>query len=821
MNYRNLKPSGLPDACTFVVVSGSPGKEELSRNEPMCGQAGRLFTELLTKAKIPRADCYVTKVIKTGDMPPSHFFSRTPKKGVTETSEFQMYLKLLQDELKHTKGIILAVGNLALYALTGRWGIYKWRGSILYSTLLADRIVIPIIHPETLVRHWDADKHKYVMGMFKNKLLIQNDLNRAYELHSGTLMMRSYDIRTAPTYTDCMSFLAQCYSAGLKGEVVDYDIEIKNMQVSCISFALDNIAISIPFIDNRGDYFPLPQEAELWLKIAQILEHPSIRVRGQNITFDAHFNLRRYGINACNFDDTMIAQRILMPEYPIGLDFITSIWTTHPYYKDDGKAYFEGGNWPRLWRYNATDSLICSEAHPKQMIDMAKQGNELTYERQRRLIEPLVFMMEKGIRVNALGMRKAYVDMMDEVSILRDKLDIMAGQPLNPNSPKQLKEYFYNTLGHKGYKKKGKITTDDDAMKRLSIKGVKEAHLVQQIRTLRKAASTYLDIEKVDEDGYYRCSYNPVGTRYARLSSSSNIFGTGGNMQNWPHNLLNYLLPDRDHVYYSFDLAQAENRIVAYVGRVTPMIQAFEQELDLHCLTAGLIFGKPSDEISREPGSSTLGNGTHSERDWGKKTNHGLNYDFGYKSFGLLYEIPERQAKFIVEKYHSIYPGVRNNFHAYIRKCLSENRTLTNLMGRRTLFLDEWGDSLFKEAYSCIPQGTVGDLINERGLEFVYYDQKQFKELALLVQVHDSIGFQLPLSLPMKEHARMILSIKASLEQPLTFQGQSFIVPADLTYGYSLGKKLCREIGYKKFPTDIDTLAEQLTDNLKEMEQYA
>jgi len=142
-------------------------------------------------------------------------------------------------------------------------------------------------------------------------------------------------------------------------------------------------------------------------------------------------------------------------------------------------------------------------------------------------------------------------------------------------------------------------------------------------------------------------------------------------------------------------------------------------------------------------------------------------------------------------------------------------------MGRRTLFLDEWGDSLFKEAYACIPQGTVGDLINERGLEFVYYDQKQFKELALLIQVHDSMGFQLPLSLPWKEHARMILSIKASLEQPLYFQGQSFVIPADLTYGYSLGKKLCREIGYKEFPTDPDELASLLEANFKEMKQYA
>ena len=810
MNYHNLKPAGLPDACSFVCVSGSPGREEVARNEPMVGKSGRMFTELLNKSGIAKSDCYITKVIKTAEQPPKYFYTHTPKKGVTETPEFQAYLKLLQNELMPTKGIILAIGNLALYALTGRWGIYKWRGSILRSNLIPNRLVIPIIHPETLVRHWDSSSNKYVQPMFKNALLIRNDLTRAASLHAGTLLVREYKLTIKPTFADCMSFLAQCRDAGLSGITVDYDIEVKNMQVSCISFALNDRAISIPFIDSKGDYFTLPQEAELWLKIAEILEHPSIRVRGQNITFDAHFNLRRYGINACNFDDTMIAQRILMPEYPIGLDFITSIWTTHPYYKAEGKKYFEGGNWPRLWRYNATDSLICAEAHPKQMIDMERQGNMVTYERQRRLIEPLVFMMEKGIRVDTMGMRKAYKTMQDEVAVLRDELDAVAGIPLNPNSPKQLIAHLYGTLGHKAYKKRGGgVTTDDTAMVRLAIKGVKEAKIIQDIRGKRKAASTYLDINKIDADGYCRCSYNPVGTLFGRLSSSENIFGTGMNFQNIPHNLQELFLPDPDHVYYSFDLAQAENRIVAYLGSITPMIDAFEAKKDLHKLTASLIYDRPVDEITKE------------ERQLGKRANHGLNYDFGYKSFALMYMISERQAKFIVDSYHRIYPGVRNGYHTYVRKCLSANRTLTNLMGRRTLLLDEWNDSLFKKAYSCIPQGSVGDIINERGVEFIYYNQKEFKDVALLNQVHDSLGFQIPLRLPWKVHARILLAIKDSIEIPLHFQGRSFVIPADLTYGYSWGKALCKEISYKDFPTDVDTLAELLKDNLKEMKQYA
>ena len=140
------------------------------------------------------------------------------------------------------------------------------------------------------------------------------------------------------------------------------------------------------------------------------------------------------------------------------------------------------------------------------------------------------------------------------------------------------------------------------------------------------------------------------------------------NLQNWPHSMLRYLIADEGHIYYSFDLSQFENRIVAYVGNIKQMIEAFETGIDVHSLTAALIFGKPINEVSRKDGSCPLGDGQHSERFWGKKANHGLNYDLGYKSFALYYELPEREAKAIVERYHQAYPGVRQTFHAEVRK---------------------------------------------------------------------------------------------------------------------------------------------------------
>jgi DNA polymerase I-like protein with 3'-5' exonuclease and polymerase domains len=222
--------------------------------------------------------------------------------------------------------------------------------------------------------------------------------------------------------------------------------------------------------------------------------------------------------------------------------------------------------------------------------------------------------------------------------------------------------------------------------------------------------------------------------------------------------------------------------------------------------------------MDKEDVPAPMGDGSKTWRFWGKKANHGLNYDLGFKSFALYYEIPERDAKFIVEKYHQAYPGVRHGFHSYIKSCLRKSRTITNLMGRRTLFLDQWGDNLFKEAFSCIPQGTTGDKINEHGLIEIYYNPHQYGPVELLLQVHDDIGFQIPLSTGWRHTAEMLNSIKQSLEKPLTtHHGLEFVIPADLSFGTSLNKATCAEIKHSKWPNDLDTLANTLKKSYEEL----
>jgi len=820
MRQTTVYPSG-PTNATIAIVGEQPGVQEIRYGKVFIGPAGKGLNDCLTMAKIPRSSIYLTNVIKDLDEPLVKYINLNSSGRYTMSENGYIYIQELGEELSKLPNlnIVIACGNIPLIALTNRVGITKWRGSVLNSTLVPGLKIIPTFHPATFI----PPKFNFL-----NKPLIVTDLLQAkIESTYHEIRQLGRSIKIAPTYNECVDILNYIYEGGLRGRTVDLDIEVVNRELDCISFAWDSThAISIPFRDAKGDYFHIEQEYEIMLLIAKIIQSPRISKRGANFIFDTQFMYHKYGmVPRGEIHCTQIAQKIMLPDYPAGLDFVTTMHTDIPYYKQDGKQWMKRGigTWETWWNYNGLDSIATSAAHPEQIAELKKQGNLDTYNRQRKLIKPLIYMAERGIKVDVDGIIKYAKKEQVKLDILIEQLHKEVGYAINHNSPKQLMKYFYNELKIKPYKKrnsKGKYvpTTDVDAMKRLARQGIQAAQIMLDIRGLSKRISTYLNIKKVDKDGRYRSSYKPVGAETGRLSSGETIFGTGGNQQNWPHDLLKFFVFDEGYLGYSIDLSQIENRIVAYVGGVISQIEAFEQGIDLHRMTASVIFGKPYDEILSEDGSSTLGDGRQSERFYGKKGNHATNYDVGYKTFALKNELTERDAKYLIEKIHKGYPQIRGGFHLTIQNMLKKNRTVTNLMGRNRLFLGPIIPShpgvsrsaclaTYREAYAQLPQSTTADKINEQGLEYIYYNQDLFKPVELLAQVHDSVVFQIPLSIPWIEHARMIKLIKDSLETPLYWKGVKIPIPADVTIGLDMCKDNMIEYKSKDIPDDLHTLA--------------
>ena len=417
--------------------------------------------------------------------------------------------------------------------------------------------------------------------------------------------------------------------------------------------------------------------------------------------------------------------------------------------------------------YNALDAACTLECHGA-FWDELQEGYRPAYDMTVALLPPLIFMMTRGILINSDLMEETKTEILKTSAEKQLELDELCGRHLNVNSPKDCQKYFYVELGCTPYYNNGSVTVDDTALQRLARgtakrAGLRQAKLVQDIRGLQKLYGTYLDIE-FDQDKRMRCSYNPRGTKFGRLSSSKTIFGTGTNQQNLPQEFKKFLVADPGYVLWEVDKRQAEWVVVAYLTGDANMINVVESGMDSHIHTASLMFKCDKDSIAKESkliggmtdadkiaavraenGITTSVPRTMSMRQCGKKSNHGLNYDEGPNTFALLNEMEQGEAKVIVELYHHIYPGIRIWYES-VKRQLQKDRVLVNCFGRKVRFMDSWGPDLWKAAYSMLPQSSVVDSLN-LGLVKVYNDSWITEELNvdILAQVHDSILMQVPI----------------------------------------------------------------------------
>lgn len=473
--------------------------------------------------------------------------------------------------------------------------------------------------------------------------------------------------------------------------------------------------------------------------------------------------------------------------------------------------------------YNGLDSAITLQCWNEIEPDLGLYRS--TYDFTQRLIEPLMFMMTKGIMVDHDKLKVVKEDTNVRINEKQLELNRLAGRELNPNSPKDVQAYFYIEKGVPPYTKpvkvggrtESRVTTDDKAMQRLARgtstrPGFKEAKLIQELRGLRKLLGTYLEIN-FDADGRFHYSANPRGTRFGRISTGKTVFETGMNLQNLPPAFKKFLRADPGYILVEMDKAKAEWVVVAYMSGDANMIKVIEEHLDPHIHTAHLMTGLPKEIIEME--EKEVGHTTDegevregrfkieqkfgdvfqrakflprnmSIRQCGKKSNHGLNYDEGFRTFALTNEMLEGDAKKIIELYKFVaYPGIPH-WHESIQSQLRKNRTLTNCYGRMYKFLDQWGPDLFKAGYAFGPQSTVADNVNDGIIKTYYDDDPCLAPLELLGQVHDSILFQFPIA-QLDFLMDAVHKIKNYLEPTLSYNGRDFVIETDAKIGIYWG----------------------------------
>jgi uracil-DNA glycosylase len=537
---------GNPEA-KILFLAEAPSFMEMKLGEPLVGPSGDVFNNCLHTAGLARSQAYILNVWpfqvwkneKSGDFY-IYKSNRGPmdmlwhhNKGFTDLGREHAAETLAKID-RCGANVIVTMGAQAFeLMIDSRLPIMKWRGSIL--TAFNGRKMIPTVHPAATLH-----------GVYTWRYLIINDFEKAKrQMGFSEVRLPQRNIIIKPGFKDVMEY----FDYVERQPEFATDLEAMNHQVHCFCLAPSaSECMVIPLVwEGQEPYWTIDEETEIWLRYAQLMGNESIGKINQNILgFDIPFLLDRNNIFTRGpIRDTMIAQHIMYPNFNKGLDFITSVHTDEPYYKDEGKMWKSaGGSLEQFWTYNGKDGCVAFEAWLKLADEMTAGNYWQTYNMTVRLQNPLNFMAIKGFKVEQAELAEVRKKTEELIIEKQKALDAITGG-LNPLSPKQCKEYFYEKKKCHPYQSaKGTISTDDKSLARIYRRyHLKEAKLVQELRGLHKLQGTYFEIT-FDADQRMRCSWNPRGTWTGRLSSGKTIFDTGMNQQNLPIPFKVFLVAD-------------------------------------------------------------------------------------------------------------------------------------------------------------------------------------------------------------------------------------------------------------------------------------
>lgn len=246
--------------------------------------------------------------------------------------EFEPELDRLADEiLARDPNLILALGNTALWALCGRTGIGKLRGTTHVTThCVTGYKLLPTYHPASLFREW-SNRPTTVIDLIKARR----------EAEFPEVRRPACEIWIEPTIDDIRSFINDFI---LRCDLLSVDIETSGTRITCIGFAPSaERAIVIPFDDPRaagGSYWPTAAlERRAWELIRSVLVDGAIPKLFQNGMYDIAFLWKSYGIPVHGArHDTMLLHHALQPESLKGLGYLGSIYTDFGPWKHERKA---------------------------------------------------------------------------------------------------------------------------------------------------------------------------------------------------------------------------------------------------------------------------------------------------------------------------------------------------------------------------------------------------------------------------------------------------------------------------------------------------
>jgi len=788
------KGNGNPNA-RVMVVGEAWGAEEERTGQPFMGASGQELNRMLQAAGIGRSEIWTTNLVnarpagndfgewvalKKKDITPDHVpFRDKMVRPIVRLG----YESLMQDIDLVKPNVIVPVGNYAMWALTGAFGILKWRGSMLrMSQDSSSPKVIPTVHPAAVLREW------------KYRSIVINDLRRvANEQHSleWATPPRDYRFIIRPSYQKVMLTLAELKRRMDAGESLwlELDLETRAGHIACCGISwshVDALVVPLMCIENENGYWGQEEEATIVHALRRVLTHARAKVRLQNGLYDAQYTWRHWLFVPRVAQDTMLSQHTCFVALPKSLAFQSSMYSPHyVYWKDDGKTWGETHSEDQLWSYNGMDCVRTRECGEALMESVTSLGLQEVEAFQQRLFWPVLRAMQIGVRVIPEKRAQIIQELQDAIADREEWMAKVLGHSLNIGSHVQMKKLFYEDLKQipvmtRATKKKpSTMTCNDEALQTIAkreplLKGL--CNTIADMRTLGIWLGTFAQA-KVDFDGRMRCSFNIAGNETKeqgegekavkaapytyRLSSSENAFGSGLNMQTIPSeksksagkaiargskmpipNLRSMFGPDPGMTFFDADLDRADLQVVVWEANDADLKAALRMGADIHLLNAYILVGKeppPMDElVEGHPKYKDHRAPYKTQREFAKVFCHATNYGGSPKTIAghtgrTIAEVDRAQRIWF-----GAHPGILR-WHERVAQQINRYHFIENPFGYRWYIFDRL-DNAFTEGLAWVPQSTVGCVINR------VWDRwyTELPSVQVLLQVHDSLAGQFP-----------------------------------------------------------------------------
>ena len=553
-------------------------------------------------------------------------------------------------------------------------------------------------------------------------LLTEADLNRWVE------KLKQAKLFALDTETDNLDYMA----ANLVG----------------ISFALENGEAA--YLPLQLDYLGAPKTLEKTTALTllkPVLENPTIQKVGQNFKYDLTI-FARNGIDVQGVAfDTMLESYVLNSTGRHNMDDLAKRYLGHQTItfeeiagKGKNQLTFNQIPLEKAAEYATEDADVTMKLQQVLWEKLSKEPTleKLFKEMELPLLGVLSRMERRGVLIDSYALFLQSNEIANRLSELEEQAYVLAGQPFNLASTKQLQEILFDKLGLPVIQKtpKGAPSTNEEVLEELAFSHELPKVLVEH-RGLSKLKSTYTDKlpQMVNpQTGRVHTSYHQAVTATGRLSSSD------PNLQNIPirneegRRIRQAFIAREGFTVVAADYSQIELRIMAHLSQDQGLINAFTQGKDIHRSTAAEIFGVALDEVTSE------------QRRNAKAINFGLIY--GMSAFGLSRQlgIGRADAQSYMDLYFKRYPGVQTFMHDIREKAKAQGYVET-LFGRR-LYLPDINSSngmrrkaAERVAINAPMQGTAADIIKRAMIQL---DQKlqNDPDIAMIMQVHDELVFE-------------------------------------------------------------------------------